>query len=208
MRAEIVKRTALILAAIFAYSLIVFFLNDATSYWNFLKDFWMTLLPAAVVASGWVVAGSFTDQAWNGMKSAFPDRFQQDELPKHFAIGVVQMDDAETGAIGPVVTSAVNDGLIIAKVRKRLKPRHFICIPWSRVKRIWVAEPKGLAECKSAKDCGRLAERLRADVSVARGDYPPIKIEVPWHDMFGGKLPPNVDLRKTWEWPYAVHTAI
>jgi len=208
MTSEILKRCAIFTIALVAYSLFGYIRSDEGNFLKYLETAAFGLLILGVFGSGWVAAGSFTSQAWDGLKSAFPDRFQQKNLPKHFAVGDLRTSDTEISPIGPVMTSALDDGLIIAKLRKKPKPKHFICIPWRRVQRVRVHEPVGLAKCKSARDCGLLAGKLRAELTISRGDFPPIKIKVPWHDMFGGKLPPNIDLEKGWEWPYALHTVI
>ena len=200
----------MLLLGAFLLSIIILYLQsgDETTLWEQIQGSWAGFLLFLVIGSGWIVAGNYTDQAWDGLKSAFPDQFQQPQLPKHYAFGSVVLSTPDTQPIGPIFAAAADDGLLIAKPKKKPKPRDFICVPWARILRVRVPPPKGLSACKSAKDCGQLSERLVAQLTISRGDYPPIEIETPWHDMFAAKLPPHIELVKDWEWPYALHTVI
>ena len=147
-----------------------------------------------------------SDDEWDGLKSAFPDRFQVLGAVRFSSSGRAEIGIATVGEIGsqlaiPIVISVLDNGLMLSKNRQWTSKKDVVCIPWERLRTVEVLKPKHLKNHQSPEDHVRLNRDLAAVLTVLRGDFPPFLMKVPWHERFDDALPPTVKLKRDWEWP-------
>jgi len=119
-----------------------------------------------------------SDDEWDGLKSAFPDKFPVLGAVRFSSSGTVKTGFDTIAEIAhqlpiPVSISVLDKGLMLSRTKEWTSKKEIVCIPWKRLRAIEILKPRHFKGVKSA-------ENLEAVLTVSRGDFPPFLMKVPW----------------------------
>ncbi len=142
-------------------------------------------------------SGSSEGGEWQALKSAFPPS-RSPGTARFASAGKLQLSDVEFVLVRMTVSP---DGVRLIKRSQLTNEEDSAFIPWARIQKVAVQEPRRLKKCRSLEDRQKLAARLVAELTISRGDFPAFTVAVPWQEEFKAALPHDVELKQSWDWP-------
>lgn len=185
-----------------AFVLLIYYLNDPD---DFLYEMpWWIIVGYTVIFGVAVIRGAFlpAHTLWSALKSDYPAKqIHPDTWPRSAGL----IGTAEHKELANAISFATEDGLHLRRLRRYLSNLPWVTIPWEKIKSIEVIEPdRESVQAATTRDARRaLSYLLHAKVILAR-KRSAMTLLVPWNEEFNKRVPPSVELIKSWEWPYSV----
>jgi len=136
--------------------------------------------------------------ASNALTSEFPVEGSPTPIGTDFAQGVFMLDSASSEVPIDVTTTITNNGILVTEDRNKQRETTAFLLPWQRVKRCSIRKPKNFEEGLSDTEMQSRFDELRAILHMSRGNFPPVKIEIPWKFDFNHQIPVGLEIKIDW----------
>lgn len=158
-----------------------------------------------LVATSLVLAYMYSDSEdalWSALEQDYLKvSTRPNQLPMSGGlIGSSDLDDMTVAK-----SYADDDGIVICQVRNNGKIGISIQIRWDQIEAVEIVEPSEdwLETLVSEYSRKAAAAFLSAKVKLRR-ERKELTLVVPWHEQFARYAPPDVEIKKDWDWPFAV----
>ena len=142
------------------------------------------------------------DALWEALESDYRSaKYAEDRAPISGGLfGSSDLDD-----LCAAKSSSDESGVTVCRVQERGEPGPCMEIPWDRIESVEVVEPdEEFVQSIVAKSTRKGASMvLSAKVHLQRRRRS-MTLIVPWNEEFARYAPPSIEIRKDWEWPFAV----
>jgi len=158
-----------------------------------------------IVAISLVLAYVYSDSAdalWSALAHDYSKvGTRSDQMP--MSVGLFGSSDLDD--LSAAKSYADDEGIVVCRVKKKDKIGPCIQICWDQIESVEIIEPNEELIESLASEYSRKAAAacLSAKVKLRR-ERKAMTLLVPWHEQFARHAPPSVEIRKDWDWPFAV----
>jgi len=142
------------------------------------------------------------DALWSALeKDYLKVGARSDQMPMSGGLfGSSDLDDMSAAK-----SYADDEGIIVCRVKKKNKIGPCIRIRWDQIEAVEIIEPnEELIESLTSKHSRKAAAAFLSAKVKLRRERKKMTLVVPWHEQFARHAPPAVDIKKDWDWPFAV----